>query len=854
MSRETPGSIAPGGLGPPSTAQRLARRPVVGELAKSLEGLSRERIDDAVAQLALFRRLRDSGGLLQGGIDKKIVKRTAILEEIDSRHLTLRTADPGEEGPGEVLLTFQLDGVEYAFVATEWKGAGKGRAIVAVPRRVFVLERRDRGRVREDASRNDATRVELASEKGQTVRAFVADWSNQGMAVEAPASEFRGESEQVAIRYLNGNRAGEEIFGSIRNRGLALRGTGWTRIGLSVSNASRTGLIGVDRLHSIAPKASRRETLRSLGSLVQAASNRALSWRHRFKAEGGQVPVVEYTNSRGEPLRAIVDRVGRDAGAPAVVIPPAWGRTKETLWPLAATIVETFRQAGQPVSVIRFDGIRRRGESFIDPDCRTSGQENLRFTFSQGADDIGATTEFLQRDPRFRPSTIVLVTLSVAAVEGRRAIASDHQGRIGGWISVVGMADPQSALRTISGGIDYVYGLQHGMRFGLQEILGVVVDIDRVGLDGIQNHLVHLDDARRDMQEIQIPVTWIHARHDAWVDLGRVRDMLSCGDVTRRRLIEVPTGHQLRTSREAIGTFQLIASEVSRMALGSPLAPRIPDPTLLETRRIQERSRIPQVNVDLRRFWRDYLLGRDGKIGIDLVTATEAYRDFMRDQVTEMRLHSGDRIADLGAGTGALLRYLKESSLIAGIDIHAIDFVVAALDRARSEGITESSPLTSSAAKCVAADLNLVGERGIPIRSEVFSGAIGSLLVSYVAEPALLLGEIFRILRPGGRLVLSSMRRDSDISKLYVDSIQEMHAGRAREAFGEEIAANFDAHSRPFVNDAARLLELEEAGRFRFWDSSELMDEVKRAGFSNVQSSLSLGNPPQAVIVHATKR
>jgi hypothetical protein len=98
------------------------------------------------------------------------------------------------------------------------------------------------------------------------------------------------------------------------------------------------------------------------------------------------------------------------------------------------------------------------------------------------------------------------------------------------------------------------------------------------------------------------------------------------------------------------------------------------------------------------------------------------------------------------------------------------------------------------------------------------------------------------------------MRRDSDISQLYVDSVQEMHAGRAQEAFGDRIAESFDELSRPFVNDAARLLEFEEMGRFRFWDAGELIDEVRRAGFANVESTLSLGYPPQAVIVHATKR
>jgi ubiquinone/menaquinone biosynthesis C-methylase UbiE len=375
------------------------------------------------------------------------------------------------------------------------------------------------------------------------------------------------------------------------------------------------------------------------------------------------------------------------------------------------------------------------------------------------------------------------------------------------------------------------------------------VDIDLVGRDAIAKGIVHLEDARRDMEAITIPVTWIHAKHDAWVDLGRVRDILSCGDLSRRRLIEVPTGHQLRTSREALGTFQLIAGEVSRIALGRELAPAVPNPIVVQSRSVVERERIPRVTVDLQHFWRDYLLGRDGKIGLDLVTATDAYHAFLREQEVKLRLRDGDKVADLGSGTGSFLRLISKTvSPGQRIEIHAFDFVLAALARGKAESEAGGNSNAGRQYR-IAADLNVSGVCGIPVRSGVYDAVLASLLVSYVVDSGSLLREAWRILRPGGRLVVSSMRRDSDISKLYVDSVQEMHAGKAREAFGSEIAREFDAVSRPFVNDAARLLEIEEAGRFRFWDPQELCAEVIRAGFEEVEFSLSLGNPPQAVIV-----
>ena len=65
----------------------------------------------------------------------------------------------------------------------------------------------------------------------------------------------------------------------------------------------------------------------------------------------------------------------------------------------------------------------------------------------------------------------VLVSFSASAVEGRRVVSTDS--RIVGWVSVVGAADLQSALRIVTGGVDYPYGYQQGVKFGLQEILGI---------------------------------------------------------------------------------------------------------------------------------------------------------------------------------------------------------------------------------------------------------------------------------------------------------------------------------------------------------------------------------------------
>jgi ubiquinone/menaquinone biosynthesis C-methylase UbiE/pimeloyl-ACP methyl ester carboxylesterase len=626
---------------------------------------------------------------------------------------------------------------------------------------------------------------------------------------------------------------------------------------LSVSQALADDQIQVehrDEILPFPPIQRARDRLRLTSSIVTQALRRASA---SIRREGAlpRVRVVDFENAEGETIRAIIDSCGDPRGAPAVVVPPAWGRTKETLLPLAATIVATFKRAHESVSIVRFDGIRRRGESHRDRDCLSPERENHRFTFSQAVHDIESTVDFLMQSPMFRPSTVILVTFSAASIEGRRAVARNSSGRIGGWISVVGAPDAQSLTRVISGGVDYFGGIERGIRFGVQDIQGLVVDMDNAGPDALANGLAFLEDARRDFAQIQVPVTWIHGRFDAWMSLDRVRDAISCGSTSGRKLIEVPTGHQLKDSRAALDVFRLIASEVSTMALGRELPPAFPELSELERRTKAERMRLPPRRVDVRGFWKRYLLGGSGNLGMEIVTASKQYRKFMDQQIESMKIGSGERICDLGSGIGALPRRLLEApKLDRTLHVVEIDYIMDALKRAR--GHCNDSPRASELTTTfLEADLNFGGGRAsIPLRTSSQDVVLASLLINYVLDPEYLLQEIYRVLRPGGRMVISSLRRDADISDICVTAVAELRGGRGREAFGFSGEAHLAEELRGFISEAGRLFDLAELGFFRFWDSDELQSMVKHAGFQDVRTSPVFGDPPQATMVSAIRR
>jgi hypothetical protein len=101
-------------------------------------------------------------------------------------------------------------------------------------------------------------------------------------------------------------------------------------------------------------------------------------------------------------------------------------------------------------------------------------------------------------------------------------------------------------------------------------------------------------------------------------------------------------------------------------------------------------------------------------------------------------------------------------------------------------------------------------------------------------------------------MVLTSLRRDADVSRIYAEASAELRGGLARERFG--LAAHqIEAAIGQFLNQVGRLLDLEESGVFATWSPDELAGLVRKAGFRDVAPEPVFGDPPQAVLVAAAK-
>jgi len=588
------------------------------------------------------------------------------------------------------------------------------------------------------------------------------------------------------------------------------------------------------------------------------------TWTARLEAAaetetGGHVPDrssrVEFRNRRGERIVGLVNRV-EGAGDPAVVIiPPAFGKKKETLAPLAASICFNFSRVGASVVVLRYDGVNRPGESHNDITDPVRGYEMLSYRPSQGVEDMRGAIDFVCTHTAFRPSRVILVTASMSSVDARKLLLTEGE-RVSAWVSLMGVPAARTTLMNVLAGTDIIANAQAGIRNGVRGMLGHFVDMDTLARDLIDEGYAFITDARFDLARVPVPVLWIVGAYDHWVDPTEVEDIMSVESGYRRRLVRIPAGHNLRTSDDAAEAFRMIAAYCTETA-GHPgeagVPPRDAVLRLIESER--EAVFRPLAASEVATYWHEYLLGTGGSSeGYDFYGRLDEYREFVARQVALAGPQPGHRIADMACGTGLVTREIlralagnagtavRGDAALRGTRIDAVDLVPDALARTRAkcEAVVAEHPLLEeTTVTYIEGDLEANGDLPIPPEGG-YDAIIASLFISYVLDPVAVLIRFHRMMRPGGRIVVSSMRPDSDVSTIFTRYVEGLEA-----VGGDDTAL---ASAREMLNEAASLFELEEDGHFRFFDDAELGEILIRAGFDGVEVVPALGTPPQGFI------
>jgi SAM-dependent methyltransferase len=550
------------------------------------------------------------------------------------------------------------------------------------------------------------------------------------------------------------------------------------------------------------------------------------SQKVRFMAVGDRQVVGLWTETLSRSRERLV-----------LIVPPAWAKTKESVSLLSQFFCATFDRSNRHVAVLRFDYTDALGESEKAPEFQTPGQETLGLTFSRCVENIhGAISYACSRCPG---AVIALIGMSFSGPLVLRAAVENPSVAL--LFQLMGASDNQELVRRASGGIDFVNRYRAGIRTGPQNVLGVLSDTDRWVADGLRSELLHLQSAQADAAKLNIPLLWIHGRHDAFVSEERIRSVMDFAGSSERRLVVLPCGHVPTKTAEALMSYVPIADYLLRRNGGSKPVFAAPSRDLAAQVARLEWHEAPRAGLPSpRQYWHDYMLGQSEiSLGFDVLAMTREYHELMRLQCALLEHKGGDVVHDVGGGLGHSLLYLGS-----GTAVHIYDLVPEALEAAKRRGATLGGIIEAT---------EWDAENGsVPEALGNATHILMSLFLSCLADANKFLCRLSDHLRPGTRIVASTMRPDADLSGVYTGLLRDIAAGEVT-AGGYSQRELIDA-VREYMNSAAWLLRLADEGTFRLFDEAEFRSLFEKAGFGVLAVHRTFGSPERALVLVGEKR
>lgn len=548
-----------------------------------------------------------------------------------------------------------------------------------------------------------------------------------------------------------------------------------------------------------------------------------------FESEGGMRMVGFIDEGREETWN---ERV--------VILAPRYGETKKNSLKLAYMLV------ANGFKVLRFDQTSHVGESDGSID---------QFTLPGAVGDIIGAVRYA--DGFFEPTEIVLLTVSLSARCGLRACASEP--KISRFVSLVGTVNMDRTLQAIYRR-DIFGEFVEGAEWKSIDILGFEIDAANFHGAAVESAMDNLAGSIVDATQTQIPALYLHAERDRWVNREEVEQVISV--LRNGRLFIVPeVAHEVN---ENPASASLAFEEIIRFCADGTKERlgviQQPDKKVLLGQNRMEKKRL-QKFVSFERsedeFWGSYL----GKFGIiEEAKYYVEYFHFLAEQLGP--LEASDVVVDAGCGNGfyglTLMRTLLISAL-GGFELpkpvhyHAIDLTPEGLSSSFARHVKElvdferesSQPGVLSVSyrrmdfdKLPNPAKSNEGE-ALPLADGSVAKICSSLVVSYLENPALLFEEIYRLLRPGGVAIVSSMKPGCDMTVLYHDSIEQNYS--------EEN----DREARVLLSAAGEIKLKQEAGTYQFYEKLELERLAFDAGFSEIKSYRSFGG--QANVVRVSK-
>lgn len=885
-----------------------------------------------------------------------------------------------------VYLNFSLGYSNYLIYADDLN-IKENKLTISVPDILFICAGRSERR-KDMSGRNISISIPLPYPAGATLQRKVIDISSKGLAFVNPTDEcyflpgtpianlkILGRKEFVTraeIRHIthiveNGKNDFLKVGVFFPEKKVGYL-TGDTK-GSSRAVASRfikSGGIFKDAVHC----------MKALAVQGIYLAQKGMSSRSLHENKPPRVDIIRMKNEKIEEIVGILNTTWESKekkSAHVIIIPPAFGKRKESTGPLVLALIENFKRVGIDIVIIRYDGIRNLGESYKEAIYRQLGREAIGMTMSQACDDLKTVINFSNDNERFICNKLILLTFSMSALSAMHLLTKKAVDNVDMWIAGMGTPCVKGVLRNGAGGIDYVDNQLKKIPSGEITILGVNFDADNFCQDAIDNKMAFIDDAISAMKHISTPVDWILGEDDAWIDRSEVEMLLDAHKAGKGVLHLLKMGHVPMTGLEGLRLFKSIISILFKALLKKEATPIFPLPNQLDDIRIREWDRTPKYPLaNPEKYWAGYLLGEEEgeDEGYDILWECEEYVQFLNDEREALRIEPNHKVADMGCGTGnfgelLIKDHLENNTFLP--DLTLVDLVAEALKKVKNKysnllgdldnkGYTFKQcdleinrlipvkqfleghfySLDKFKGKIIGlhddtielwkehyseqfhqilrgksinledkqflkksfvleeinfiTDMNLAArllinflndedfnennnsaEGGIntsrlkftaldfgnsnldfklPFQDNQFDRILSSIVLSYLKNPDVTFSEFVRCLKPGGRIVVSTMKPDTNMSVMFTNLIKKIEQS---DQYPETEKMQILKSARILSNRVSLLFTLVEECQFRFFSKDEMMQFATDNYLKDVTITESYGNPAQAYILTGVK-
>ncbi len=543
--------------------------------------------------------------------------------------------------------------------------------------------------------------------------------------------------------------------------------------------------------------------------------------------------VVVFPSRNGKKIVGYIDTPSKMPSAPFVVMAPKYGQSKKNNLQLAYYFaVNGFR-------VLRFDQTNHIGES---------EGEIQNYTLPNGVDDILAAIDFLEIQHHVHS-----VTLQANSMSGRcaiRAASLDH--RIERLVCLVPIVNFRSTITTICQK-DIVNAYMDGAIQGVGDILGHEVNIDQFLKTAVDSDMQDLDGTLEDVCKAKCDIFLFPAKRDAWVELAEVDALAAKSERVKLRLVDGAMHELMENPKLAIEAIMqaVYVSRHGRFAgqdelyeILSPDRREVFRQNKVERERLRAMAPLRESEGD---FWAKYL------DKYKMLEAVGAYRDYLSLigsclGVTE----PGLVYLDCGCGNGMFGAWCLRDLALQNRDPLELPTTYFGLDLT-GKGLSEAHRRHSSLTHEIHGregldmlyyrfDLDELDGRGasqvrLPFADASIDRVCCSLLISYLKQPSVLLSELHRVLKPGGKMIVSSMKPYCDLSLIYKGFVTEADSEDALDS------------ARSLLSAAGAIQLKEDEGHYVFYSEEELVDLVRLAGFSGAQFFRSFGDQANLISV-----